>query len=241
MTNHNGIVYDVVSALAKAEDVPPLELDYSLADYIDPSLLETIVSREHDCELTFQVPDHEVTVTATSEISLDGTPIHQASNVHSAFTIDTDLMDQSKFHRLQRFFENLPCTVYQSRNEAGWPIEFISENCRELTGYDPNAFVVGGVNFGFDLIHSADRDKVSHAVSESIQNEEPFSVQYRLLTADNEEKSVRELGIALVEEETEPIPIVGAIIDETDLTPDHWETIESASPLTHDHTDDDLE
>lgn len=241
MVDNNDIVYDVISAVAEAEDVAPLELDYSLADYIDPSLLETIVSKEYDCELTFQVPDHEVTVTATNEISLDGTPVQQASNVHSAFTTNTDPIDQSEFHRLQRFFENLPCTVYQSRNEAGWPIEFISENCRELTGYDPNAFVVGGVNFGFDLIHSADRDKVSHAVSESIQNEEPFSVQYRLLTADNEEKSVRELGIALVEEEPEPIPIVGAIIDEANLTPGYWETIESASPLTHSQTNDDLE
>lgn len=90
--------------------------------------------------------------------------------------------------------------MYQSRNEAGWPIEFISGNCRELTGYNINAFVVGGVNFGFDLIHPADRDGVSQAVSESIQNEEPFSIQYRILTADNKEKFVRELKIVLVEE-----------------------------------------
>ncbi|MFC4438072.1 MULTISPECIES: PAS domain-containing protein [Natrialbaceae] len=219
MKRSNEIIHEVVSALAEADGVTPEELEYTLAEYIDPGMIETLVSRDVTCKLTFQVPAHEVTVTAAGEVFIDGTESQNGNQPHLADSEQTALSTHPERLRLQRFFDNLPCTVYQSRNEPGWPIEFISGNCRELTGYDPNAFVVGGVNFGFDLIDPDDRERVSETVRESVRNEEPFSLLYRIQTAENAEKWVNEIGVGLFDEK-EPIPFVGAIIDVTDMKSD---------------------
>lgn len=234
------IVYTVVSALAEAAAVAPDELPYTLAEYVDPAMLESLVSRDHNCELTFQVPDHEVTVTAAGEVFVDGVrfrdgerPIQdgERSTLNGERSILDDdrripdgdelpvLPNRAPNFGLQQFISELPATVYQSRNEPGWPIDFISDNCRELTGYDPNAFVLGGVTFGFDLIVPEDRELVSTVVEEAVRNEEPFTVVYRIRTADDELKWVMELGIGLVGEE-DPIPFVGVLVDVTELTHD---------------------
>lgn len=216
MNNSDNIVQEVVLALAEADGVEPLELGYALAEYIDPIVLETIASNETSCELTFEVPRHEVTVTAAREIFIDGIPFRREDRPRTDDEDRAVLSSRPERLQVERFFNNLPCTVYQSRNEPGWPIDFISESCRELTGYEPNAFVVGGVTFGFDLIHPDDRHRVNEIVEASMRNEEPFSLTYRIQTADETEKWVMEIGVGLFDEK-EPIPFVGVIVDITDL------------------------
>lgn len=216
MKNSNEIIHKVVSALAEADGTTPEELEYTLAEYIDPSMIEMLASGKMTCKLTFQVLDHEVTVMATGEVFIDGVEFRGWN--HSCSEAPNQEVPSTYPERLhpQRFFDNLPCTVYQSRNEPGWPIEFISGNCCELTGYDPNTFIIGGVNFGFDLIHPNDRERVSKTVQNSVRNEEPFSLLYRIQTAENTEKWVHEVGIGIFDED-DPIPFIGTIIDITDL------------------------
>ena len=210
MTDADDILYDVIVALAEAEGIPPFRLEYSLAKYVDPDLLETIVSSEMTGELTFQVPGHEVTITATGDIAIDGIPFQSEDYPHPTDPPVPGLSAYSQ--QISMFFDNFPCTVYQSRNEPGWPIEFISDHCRELTGYDPNAFIVGGVDFGFDLIHPDDRDRVSTMVQHAVKQEQPFSIIYRIETADGTEKWVLEIGVGLFDQ-LDPITFVGALID----------------------------
>ncbi|WP_255171377.1 PAS domain-containing protein [Natrononativus amylolyticus] len=216
MTNTDEIIFTVVSVLAEADGVPPEELPYTLAEYVDPSMIEALVSNDYDCELAFRVPGHEVTVTAAGEVTVDERSSRTGTDPQPALAERRALGTHLEQRRLQQFFDTLPCTVYQSRNEPGWPIEFISGNCRELTGYDPNAFIVGGITFGFDLIHPADRGRVAETVQAAVRNEDPFSVEYRIQTAEETEKWVREIGVGLFSE-PDPIPFVGTLIDLADL------------------------
>lgn len=226
MTNGDQIIYDVIVALAEADGSEPRELDYTLTEYVDPEMLTTIVSTGMTGELTFEVPDHEVTVTSAGEVLIDRGSSRfeiqpQADDYHVA-TVSKALQRME----LPDFLDELPCTVYQSRDEPGWPIDFISENCRELTGYDPNAFIIGGVDYGFDLIHPEDRDRVTQIAHESLDNEEPFSMLYRIQTADGTEKWVLEIGVGLFEED-DPIPFIGVIADVSSYKDD----LNVASPM----------
>ncbi|ADD04172.1 sensor box protein [Natrialba magadii ATCC 43099] len=228
MSRSNEIIYKVVAALAAADGTDPGSLEYTLADYVDPTMIERLVMSETTSELSFEVPGHNVTVTADSNVFVDGVKYRAGTQSRGASgeqTIASPPAPENPL-QLQRFFANLPCTVYQSRNEEGWPIEFISGNCRDLTGYEPNAFVIGGVNFGFDLIHPDDCDRVGEAVDEAIETESPFSVMYRLQRADSTERWVLEIGMPLFDG-TEPLSIVGAIVDLSEVNRKQGQSISS--------------
>ena len=58
--------------IADAEGVDPVELSYSLENYVPCETLDTLVERSSTpWQLTFQVPDHTVTVTGDGTIYLD--------------------------------------------------------------------------------------------------------------------------------------------------------------------------
>ena len=70
------------------------------------------------------------------------------------------------------------------KNEAGWPVEFASENVEKLTGYSSEEFVEGRISY-VEIIHSDDLERVAeevvtHSKKEGLQR---FSHQpYRIFT-----------------------------------------------------------
>lgn len=62
----------VVEALAAVDGTTPGDLDYSLHDHVHTDALE-LLDRDGkgEWELTFQVPDHEVTVCHDGSIEID--------------------------------------------------------------------------------------------------------------------------------------------------------------------------
>lgn len=54
---------------------------------------------------------------------------------------------------LSTLFDNLPGMVYRCANDPEWTMEFVSENCRQLTGYAPDDLVASrALGYGH-LIH----------------------------------------------------------------------------------------
>jgi PAS domain S-box-containing protein len=89
---------------------------------------------------------------------------------------------------------NLPGIAYRSRNDGWCTMEFISEGCRELTGYSPRDLMVGGTLSFRDLILPDDRDKVREQIHKSLPSGEPYQVYYRIRTADGAIRWVWERG-----------------------------------------------
>lgn len=72
MTPRHGILSAVVEAIAEADGCSPHNLDYSLYDYIEADALVLLAaSAQTDWQLTFEVPDHAVTVHGNGQILVD--------------------------------------------------------------------------------------------------------------------------------------------------------------------------
>jgi hypothetical protein len=72
MTEPN-IVVKVVEAIAQSDNRAPSEVDFTLADDIDPAVLERLDDMEAGVwEFTFRVSDHQVRLTSDGTIFVDG-------------------------------------------------------------------------------------------------------------------------------------------------------------------------
>jgi PAS domain S-box-containing protein len=114
---------------------------------------------------------------------------------------------------------NLPGMAYRCRNEPQWTMLFVSEGCRELTGYAPEDLRENAAVSYAALIHPQDRDRVWREVQEALQRGEPFQLIYRIRTASGERKWVWEQGRGVLSEAGELLYLQGFI---TDITERVW-------------------
>jgi PAS domain S-box-containing protein len=98
---------------------------------------------------------------------------------------------------LDHLMNDLPGMVYRCRNDRDWTMEFVSDGCRELTGYAPAQLLAGGTKEFGDLIHPDDRDRVWNEVQQAISGNREFELEYRITTAEGKEKVVWERGRAI--------------------------------------------
>ena len=89
---------------------------------------------------------------------------------------------------------NLPGMAYRCANDRRWPMYFVSEGALELTGYAPERLMgPDALPYG-DLIHPADRERVWAEVQDAVADGRPFELNYRIVTANGDEKWVWEQG-----------------------------------------------
>ncbi|WP_126661789.1 PAS domain-containing sensor histidine kinase [Haloterrigena salifodinae] len=123
---------------------------------------------------------------------------------------------EERERQLSTLMDNVPGMVYRCRNERGWPMEFVSDACLEITGYDPAALERGDVSYGEDIMVEADRDRVWNAVQRAIDDREPFSETYRIETDDGDRRWVWSYGRGVFDDSGTLIDLEGIIADVTE-------------------------
>lgn len=94
---------------------------------------------------------------------------------------------------LSTLLSNLPGMVYRCRNDKDWTMEFVSEGCFDLTGYQLSEFTDKKKSFA-QIIHPDDQDRLFSEVQEAVLAKRAFRFEYRIRTADGKEKWVWEQG-----------------------------------------------
>ena len=62
----------IVEAVADAEGVEPAELDFTLYEHVEPDAIELLAANETATwTLTFELPNHDVTVTSDGRVLVD--------------------------------------------------------------------------------------------------------------------------------------------------------------------------
>jgi len=116
---------------------------------------------------------------------------------------------------LARLVNGFPGLAYRSRGvDAG--MDFVSDGCREVTGYDASALLPSGDIRYRDLIHPDDRDRVWTELHSAIEERRCFQTAYRLLAADQSERWVWEHGVGVYDDAARLTAVEGFVVDRTE-------------------------
>lgn len=90
--------------------------------------------------------------------------------------------------------DRLPGVVYRCvRDRENSLCEFISEGCWKLTGYVPDDFTNHRIDLD-RLIHPDDRHRVLTTRQATLNDRQPYTLEYRLISRSQEQKWVQEKG-----------------------------------------------
>lgn len=102
-------------------------------------------------------------------------------------------LDQSR-HLLAQTLANLPGMVFRCANDDDWTMEFLSEGCKDLVGYDSGDLIDNRVVSYSSLIHPDDRAKVQSQVQAALQRQDSYQIVYRIMPNGQPTKWVWEQG-----------------------------------------------
>ncbi len=115
--------------------------------------------------------------------------------------------------RLLTLMGNIPGMAYRCANDRDWTMEFVSEGCRDLTGFTAEELTFGSVTTFNELIHENDRERVWAEVQAALRDARPFEVSYRIRSRDGREKTVWERGCGVRDDAGDLLALEGFIQD----------------------------
>ncbi|MCK9209695.1 MAG: PAS domain S-box protein [Ignavibacteriaceae bacterium] len=117
--------------------------------------------------------------------------------------------------KLSTLINNLSGIAYRCSNDEKRTMNYLSDGCLELTGYQIEN-LIGDKQISFNsLIHPDDRNKVVTRIKYCAANNKPYQNEYRLFTKSGEEKWVLDKGLPVNSINPEENYLEGFIIDIT--------------------------
>lgn len=116
---------------------------------------------------------------------------------------------------LRMLLANLRAMIYRGQSDRRWSMEFVSEGCFELTGYEASELLdEAHTSFG-SLIHADDREFVWNEVQSKLMAREPYELTYRIIDRAGETKWVWDQGRGIFSARDELVGLEGFIIEVT--------------------------
>jgi diguanylate cyclase (GGDEF)-like protein/PAS domain S-box-containing protein len=145
------------------------------------------------------------------QIDLPEWPTHSPSAATAP-----ELSERDTARMLKTLLGNLDGMVYRSRLDADWTMEFVSEGCVRLTGYDPGDLLLNNRISYESITHGQDRARVRRAIHAALAQGKRFDVEYRIQHADGSVRWVWERGVGLFDSDGSVIALEGIIQDITE-------------------------
>ena len=139
-----------------------------------------------------------------------------ARGVEQAPGFDAGSISEDTARMLRTLLGNLDGMIYRCRDDAAWTMEFISDGCRRLTGYDPDDLKLNNRVSYESITHPEDRARVREEISGGLTLRQRFDVEYRIFHATGETRWVWERGVGIHNPQGELIAIEGIVQDITE-------------------------
>ncbi|WP_370574843.1 PAS domain-containing protein, partial [Methanomethylovorans sp.] len=123
------------------------------------------------------------------------------------------LQERERSHAM--LLSNLPGMAYRCDNDWKWTMRFVSEGCKKLTGYEPEALLNNRELSFNELINHENRERLWQKWQEALARKETFQDEYTITTASGEVKWVWEQGKGVYDDDGGVIALEGFITDIT--------------------------
>ncbi len=117
---------------------------------------------------------------------------------------------------LETLLSNLPGMVYRCKNDRNWSMQFVSEGCKQLTGYSPKQLTNNQKIAFNDLIKKEYQEKIWNKWQKTLKDNKVFIFEYPITTASGEEKWVWEQGRGIFDANGNLEALEGFIMDITE-------------------------
>jgi PAS domain S-box-containing protein len=111
-----------------------------------------------------------------------------------------------------------PAVVFLWRNTDGWPVEFVSENVKELLGYSADDFILKDLLYT-TVIHPGDLARVTEEVANLSRDKDRkrfVHIPYRVVTKDGKIKWISDRTAVRRDEKSKITHFQGIVLDITD-------------------------
>jgi PAS domain S-box-containing protein len=132
------------------------------------------------------------------------------------FLLRTEQAHEESERTLLTLMEDLPGMAYRRQADPSWSMDFVSEGCKDLTGYEPFALMRNETIAYYDLIHPEDRVSLWRSIQGALEQNRPYQLVYRIHTSGDVQKWVLEQGQGIYSPEGELICLGGFITDVTE-------------------------
>ncbi|HEY2973459.1 MAG TPA: PAS domain-containing protein [Pyrinomonadaceae bacterium] len=145
----------------------------------------------------------------------------EQGNLVKWYGISIDIEDRKRAEEKLKQSESQLAEAQRLAHVGSWDYDLAtnsvtwSDELYRIFGIQPGKMKVAGDAMPF--IHPEDRDLVFHTVTSSIKSKEPYSFYYRVLRTDGDERIVHSRGFIVSDENGNPIRVVGATQDVTEL------------------------
>jgi len=111
---------------------------------------------------------------------------------------------------------NLPGMAYRCVNDREWTMSFLSERCRDLTGYAPEEIIDNRRISYNDVVNFEHRERIWNEVQTALSKKEQYSFEYSITTATGDVKWAWERGCGIFSPDGEVQALEGFISDVTE-------------------------
>lgn len=111
--------------------------------------------------------------------------------------------------------DHMPGIVYRCKMDQNWTMLFISDVVEKVTGFPATDFISNRVRTYASIIHPHDVDHVERVVMDSVENQRPFEIEYRIIDSQHRVHWVYEKGQGINYRNGHPEWLDGVIFDDT--------------------------
>ena len=116
---------------------------------------------------------------------------------------------------IEELLNKLPGMLYRCLYDDDWTMEFVSDGCLSLIGYEKKDVLYNKTIAYASLMHPDDTDRVYDIVTKALDKRNPFSCEYKINTKSGELKWVWEQGVGIYDKNGVLVNIEGFITDIT--------------------------
>ena len=103
-----------------------------------------------------------------------------------------DLVERER--QLTTLMDSLPGIAYRCVNDETWTMQFVSNGCRQLIGYEPDDLQNNAELAYASIVNEEDRPALTAAIRQAVAENRPFTAEYRIRHKDGRQVWVWEQG-----------------------------------------------